>query len=241
MNLSGKTVLVTGGARRIGRAISLAIAEAGGNVIVHHNHSPAAAEETRQEILHMGREAWVFQADLEDPAQADSLMDAAARVATLDGLVNNAAIFSSGDAMSTTLETWQQHLAVNLTAPFLLSQAFARNLKDSSDGRILNILDWRALRPGADHFAYTISKAALAAMTQSLAITLAPRIQVNGLAFGAILPPADGGSTGGIMASIPAGRWADLREVVQSVVFLLSGPSYITGEIVHLDGGRHLV
>ncbi len=241
MNLSGKTVLVTGGARRIGRAISLAIAEAGGNVIVHHNHSPAAAEETRQEILHMGREAWVFQADLEDPAQADSLMDAATRVATLDGLVNNAAIFSSGDAMSTTLETWQQHLAVNLTAPFLLSQAFARNLKDSSDGRILNILDWRALRPGADHFAYTISKAALAAMTQSLAITLAPRIQVNGLAFGAILPPADGGSTGGILASIPAGRWADLREVVQSVVFLLSGPSYITGEIVHLDGGRHLV
>lgn len=241
MNLSGKTVLVTGGARRIGRAISLAIAEAGGNVIVHHNHSPAAAEETRQEILHMGREAWVFQADLEDSAQADSLMDAATRVATLDGLVNNAAIFSSGDAMSTTLETWQQHLAVNLTAPFLLSQAFARNLKDSSDGRILNILDWRALRPGADHFAYTISKAALAAMTQSLAITLAPRIQVNGLAFGAILPPADGGSTGGILASIPAGRWADLREVVQSVVFLLSGPSYITGEIVHLDGGRHLV
>ena len=241
MNLSGKTVLVTGGARRIGRAISLAIAEAGGNVIVHHNHSPAAAEETRQEILHMGREAWVFQADLEDPAQADSLMDAAARVATLDGLVNNAAIFSSGDAMSTTLETWQQHLAVNLTAPFLLRQAFARNLKDSSDGRIPNILDWRALRPGADHFAYTISKAALAAMTQSLAITLAPRIQVNGLAFGAILPPADGGSTGGILASIPAGRWADLREVVQSVVFLLSGPSYITGEIVHLDGGRHLV
>ncbi len=241
MNLSGKTVLVTGGARRIGRAISLAIAEAGGNVIVHHNHSPAAAEETRQEILHMGREAWVFQADLEDPAQADSLMDAATRVATLDGLVNNAAIFSSGDALSTTLETWQQHLAVNLTAPFLLSQAFARNLKDSSDGRILNILDWRALRPGADHFAYTISKAALAAMTQSLAITLAPRIQVNGLAFGAILPPADGGSTGGILASIPAGRWADLREVVQSVVFLLSGPSYITGEIVHLDGGRHLV
>lgn len=241
MNLSGKTVLVTGGARRIGRAISLAIAEAGGNVIVHHNHSPAAAEETRQEILHMGREAWVFQADLEDPAQADSLMDAATRVATLDGLVNNAAIFSSGDAMSTTLETWQQHLAVNLTAPFLLSQAFARNLKDSSDGRILNILDWRALRPGADHFAYTISKAALAAMTQSLAITLAPRIQVNGLAFGAILPPADGGSTGGILTSIPAGRWADLREVAQSVVFLLSGPSYITGEIVHLDGGRHLV
>ena len=241
MTLSGKTILVTGGARRIGRAISVAIANAGGNVIVHHNHSPAAAEETRQEILHMGREAWVFQADLEDPAQADSLMDAAARVATLDGLVNNAAIFSSGDALSTTLETWQQHLAVNLTAPFLLSQAFARNLKEGAEGRILNILDWRALRPGADHFAYTISKAALAAMTQSLAITLAPRIQVNGLAFGAILPPADGGSTGGILASIPAGRWADLREVVQSVVFLLSGPSYITGEIVHLDGGRHLV
>ena len=241
MTLSGKTVLVTGGARRIGRAISLAIAEAGGNVIVHHNHSPAAAGETQQEILRMGREAWVIQADLEDPAQAARLMDSAARIAPLNGLVNNAAIFGPGDALSTSLDTWQQHLAVNLTAPFLLSQAFARNLKDGSEGCILNILDWRALRPGADHFAYTISKAALAALTQSLALAFAPCIQVNGLAFGAILPPADGGPTDGTLASVPAGRWADLKEVAQSVVFLLSGPSYITGEIIHLDGGRHLV
>lgn len=241
MSLSGKTILVTGGARRIGRAISLAVAEAGANVIVHHNSSPAEAEQTRQEIIRLGRAAWALQADLEDPLQASSLVEKASAIAPLDGLVNNAAIFAAGDAMATSLEDWQQHLAVNLTAPFLLSQTFARNLLPEREGRILNILDWRALRPGTDHFAYTVSKAALAAMTKSLAISLAPRIQVNGLAFGAILPPADGGATEGILKSVPAGRWADLKEVAQSVVFLLSGPSYITGEILHLDGGRHLV
>lgn len=241
MDLTEKTILVTGGARRIGRAISLAAAEAGANVIVHHNSSPDEAEEVRREIIRMGRAAWVLQADLNDPAQASGLLEKAFSFSVVDCLVNNAAIFGSDDVLTTSLEAWEQHLAVNLTAPFLLSQSFARLIPSAREGRILNILDWRALRPGADHFAYTISKAALAAMTRSLAIAFAPRILVNGLAFGAILPPADGGDTEGILKSVPAGRWADLREVTQSVVFLLAGPTYITGEILHLDGGRHLV
>lgn len=241
MDLTEKTILVTGGARRIGRAISLAAAEAGANVIVHHNSSPDEAEEVRWEIIRMGRAAWVLQADLNDPAQASGLLEKAFSFSVVDCLVNNAAIFGSDDVLTTSLEAWEQHLAVNLTAPFLLSQSFARLIPSAREGRILNILDWRALRPGADHFAYTISKAALAAMTRSLAIAFAPRILVNGLAFGAILPPADGGDTEGILKSVPAGRWADLREVTQSVVFLLAGPTYITGEILHLDGGRHLV
>jgi NAD(P)-dependent dehydrogenase (short-subunit alcohol dehydrogenase family) len=241
MDLTEKTILVTGGARRIGRAISLAAAEAGANVIVHHNSSPDEAEEVRREIIRMGRAAWVLQADLNDPAQASGLLEKAFSFSVVDCLVNNAAIFGSDDVLTTSLETWEQHLAVNLTAPFLLSQSFARLIPSAREGRILNILDWRALRPGADHFAYTISKAALAAMTRSLAIAFAPRILVNGLAFGAILPPADGGDTEDILKSVPAGRWADLREVTQSVVFLLAGPTYITGEILHLDGGRHLV
>ena len=99
----------------------------------------------------------------------------------------------------------------------------------------------RALRPGPDHLPYTISKAALAALTRSLAAELAPRIIVNGLALGAVLPPADGGDGNKVIEKVPAGRWSQPEEVQQALVFLLVGPEYITGEILHVDGGRHLV
>jgi pteridine reductase len=159
----------------------------------------------------------------------------------VDLLVNNASVFEPLTWDQTRLEDWNQHLMVNLTAPFLLSQSLAKGLKSSQNGRILNLLDWRALRPGADHLPYTISKAALAALTQSLAVALAPQITVNGLALGAILPPSDGGTNEKILATIPAGRWAGLDEVAHAALFLLEGPAYITGEIIHLDGGRHLI
>jgi pteridine reductase len=109
------------------------------------------------------------------------------------------------------------------------------------DGRIVNILDWRALRPGRDHLPYTISKSALAALTQSLAAALAPQITVNALALGAILPPSDGSDTTGLLQFVPVRRWASLDEVDEALLFLLEGPAYITGEILHVDGGRHLV
>jgi NAD(P)-dependent dehydrogenase (short-subunit alcohol dehydrogenase family) len=135
---------------------------------------------------------------------------------------------------------------VNLTAPFLLSQAFARGLAPGAPGRIINLLDWRALRPGADHLPYTISKAALAALTRSLAQALAPQVTVNGLALGAILPPNEGNAGAGnaaerIVENVPARRWARLEEVEQGLIFFLTGPDYVTGEIIHIDGGRHLV
>jgi len=141
----------------------------------------------------------------------------------------------------TTLADWERHMAINLTAPFLLSQAFAKQIPENGEGRIVNILDWRALRPGADHFPYTVSKAALAAMTQSLAVALAPRISVNGLALGAVLPPANEFAKDDIIENIPAQRWSDAKEIEQALIFLLAGPAYITGEIIHVDGGRHLI
>jgi pteridine reductase len=159
----------------------------------------------------------------------------------LYALVNSAAIFEPLSLADTTLADWERHLSINLTAPFLLSQAFAQQLPESAEGRIVNILDWRALRPGADHFPYTISKAALAALTQSLAVALAPRISVNGLALGAVLPPADKGASPDVIKNVPLGRWSEAEEVQQALVFLLSGPAYLTGEIVHVDGGRHLI
>ena len=191
----------------------------------------------------MGRRAWVIQADFARPEDVDGLLERAARLAVPDALVHNAAIFEPLSLEQTTLVDWQRHLNINLTAPFLLSRDFARLLPPGAGGRIVTILDWRALRPGADHFPYTISKAALAAMTRSLAAALAPRISVNGLALGAILPPSDnaGADTGWVRTQVPAGRWANLEEVSQALLFLLDGPEYITGEIIHVDGGRHLV
>ncbi len=241
MSLNGKTILITGAARRIGKSMALAIARAGANVIIHHGHSPEEAAKTQWQIQTLGVEAHIIQADLNDPNHIDSIIPHALEFGPLFGLVNNASIFDSLSLATTNLEDWEKHMRINLTAPFLLSQDFCESLSPEKKGRIVNILDWRALRPGADHFPYTISKAGLAALTRSLAIALAPNITVNGLAFGAILPPADGGLTEDLMEDVPVKRWADLDEVGESLLFFLDGPTYITGEILHLDGGRHLI
>jgi NAD(P)-dependent dehydrogenase (short-subunit alcohol dehydrogenase family) len=238
-SLNGKTVLVTGAARRVGRIFALACARAGADVVIHHGHSYKEAEAVREEIGVLGRRAWVFQADLSDSSAAGSLIPRINESTPLHALVNSAAIFESLSLENTSLDAWEKHLAINLTAPFLLSQAFARQAPEG--GRIVNIVDWRALRPAADHFPYTISKAALASLTYSLAVALASRIIVNGLALGAILPPSDGKAAPDITNSIPAGRWAEEDEVEQALLFLLTCPEYITGQIMHLDGGRHLV
>jgi pteridine reductase len=175
------------------------------------------------------------------PAEASELITRANQLSPLYALVNSAAIFEPLSLLETTLSDWERHLSINLTAPFLLSQAFAEQIPANEEGRIVNILDWRALRPGADHFPYTISKAALAALTQSLAVALAPRISVNGLALGAVLPPFDREASPDIIKNVPLGRWSEAEEVQQALVFLLAGPAYVNGEIIHVDGGRHLI
>lgn len=239
--LFGKTVLITGAARRIGRSLALTVAHAGANVIIHHGHSPRLADQTVAEIKALGSEAHIISADLADPVQAGELFYRANAYGPIFAVINNAAIFDQINIYTTTVEDWQKHFNVNLTAPFLLCQALAKETPDNSKARIVNILDWRALRPGVDHFPYTMTKAALAAMTRSLAVSLAPRIIVNGLALGAVLPPGDQSNQTDLIKYVPAKRWATLDEVGQALLFLLTGPEYITGEIIHIDGGRHLV
>jgi len=238
-DLKGKTILITGAARRVGKIFAFACAKAGANVIIHHGHSPDEAEALKEEIASLGPSAWVLPCDLSQPDAVSQLITQANEISPLYALVNSASIFENLSFQETSLEDWEKHFAINLTAPFLLSQAFA---KHTTHGRIVNILDWRALRPGADHFPYTITKSALASMTKSLAIALAPNITVNGLALGAILPPADSSSDQNkIIENVPAQRWAETKEVEEALIFLLTCPEYITGEIIHLDGGRHLI
>ncbi|HLE50652.1 MAG TPA: SDR family NAD(P)-dependent oxidoreductase [Anaerolineales bacterium] len=241
MSLQGKTVLITGGAVRVGRALSLAVARNGADVIIHYNRSQDQAKQLQVEIQGTGRTAHLLQADLSNPRRAAQLVTRALTFGPLFALVNNASLYEPLNLTNTNLENWECHLRTNLTAPFLLSQAFAKAIRPSEEGRIVNILDWRALRPGADHLPYTISKAGLAALTRSLAIALAPHVTVNGLALGAILPPGDQSASDDILDRVPSARWANLNELGQALLFLLAGPAYITGEIIHLDGGRHLI
>ncbi len=232
--------LVTGGARRVGRMLVEALADAGADVVVHHRASAREAEQVTEALRASGRRATALAADLADPHQASALLGAAEKaLGPIDWLVNSAAIFEPLDFEATALEAWDRHLAVNLRAPFLLCQAFARS-RAGRPGVIVNILDWRATRPGADHFPYTITKAGLAAMTRSLALALAPSIRVNGLALGAVLPPSDGGEAKAL-AKVPVERWANPQEVGDALRFLINGPDYVTGAILHVDGGRHLV
>ncbi len=240
LSLEGKRILITGAARRVGRSVAYALAQAGADLVIHYGASASEAESLQREVQSLGRRADLIQADLNDPQAVETILPRALEGGPVFGLVNNASIFEPLDWQTTTLADWNRHLMVNLTAPFLLSQALARALPPEASARIVNLLDWRALRPRGDHLPYTISKAALAALTHSLAAALAPAITVNGLALGAVLPPSDGGDAARVLREVPAGRWATLEEVQQAVLFLLAGPAYVTGTILYLDGGRHL-
>ena len=239
--LRDRTVLVTGAGRRIGRALARACAAAGANLIIHFHTSEQQAVELQQRVASLGRATWLVQADLGTNSGISKLIGSFSEAGSLYGLINSAAIFQPLSMQQTTYSAWERHLSINLSAPFLLSQAFAAQVPADGEGRIVNVLDWRALRPGADHFAYSVSKAGLGALTQASAAALAPRITVNGLALGAILPPVGRPADQDILKSVPAGRWGDLSEVESALMFLLTGPAYVTGEIIHVDGGRHLI
>ena len=240
MTLKGRNALVTGAGRRLGRAFAEGLAAEGTNLIVHYGSSSKGAEEVARIAHDLGVQAIPLQADLNDQASVMKLFSQSVQdLGAIDILINNAAIFEPVALAETTLDVWDRHIGINLTAPFLLSQAF---VLQGVTGDIINILDWRALRPGADHFAYTIAKAGLAAMTRSLAQAAAPEVRVNGLALGAILPPPEAdGYDDKVIQDVPAGRWSSAEETWEAVKMLLTSPRYMTGDIIHLDGGRHLV
>jgi len=241
MSLQGKTILVTGAGVRLGRHIAITLAKAGAEIILHYNSSSRDAEETAEQINALGGTAYLIQVDLSDPNKAGDIFNQIKTEKPVYGVVHNAAIFEPLKLPDVTPENWQRHMDINLAAPFFISQAFFKKLKPNAQGRIAMMLDWRALRPGVDHLPYTISKAGLAALTKTLALSMAPRVTVNGIALGAILPPTDNLPNDKLIQSVPLKRWANLDELSQAILFLMDGPEYITGEVIHLDGGRHLI
>lgn len=237
-----RAALVTGAARRIGRAIALALAEAGWAVAIHHRDSGADAETLAAEIRGHGGRAAVLHADFACDAEVESLIPRSeAAIGTLGVLVNNASVFERDDVLGATRASWDNHMEVNLRAPFVLSQVFARRLPDGTSGSIINILDQR-VRNLTPHFtSYTLSKAGLWTLTQTLALALAPRIRVNGIAPGPVLPSArqTRAQFDAQARATPLGRATAPEEIAAAVLFLLEAPS-VTGQMLALDGGQHL-
>ena len=243
MNVQGKVALVTGGARRLGRAFVLALADAGMDVVVHYGHAARDAEATVAEARSRGVRALALQADLQRAEEAQALVPRASDQmgAPVQVLVNSAAIFKPGTVRDTSLDNWTEHLRVNLRAPFLLIQSFAHSLGEMP-GKVVNITDWRAVYPGRKYLAYTLSKSALITLTMMAARELAPHVQVNALALGAVLPPPerDEAYLQRLVQRLPARRSARVEEVTDALLSLLRN-DYITGDVLFVDGGAHLI
>lgn len=236
------TALVTGAARRIGRAIALGLAADGYAVAVHHNRSGADADSLVNQITQVGGQAMTVACDLADEDQAAGLIArVTARLGPLGLLVNNASLFERDEALDTTRAGWEAHMAINLRAPFILTQAFARQLPADRHGNVVNLLDERVLNLTPHFTSYTLSKAGLWTLTQTLALALAPRIRVNGIGPGPVLPSprqTEAQFTRQYEA-LPLQRPAAPDEILAAVRFILAAPS-MTGQIILLDGGQHL-
>lgn len=237
-----RAALVTGGAQRIGRAIALALAEVGFDIAVHCHGSRAAATATCDEITRLGRRAVLLQADLADEAQTAALLpQAAAALGPIGVLVNNASRFERDEWHDVTRASWDAHLEPNLRAPFVLMQQFARLLPDTAQGVVINMLDERVWSITPHFVSYTVSKAALWALTQSMALALAPRIRVNGIGPGPSLPNARQTQEqfDRQAEAVPLRHGAAPDEIGRAAVAILALPA-MTGQMLALDGGQHM-
>jgi NAD(P)-dependent dehydrogenase (short-subunit alcohol dehydrogenase family) len=244
MELQGKVVLITGAAVRVGRAIARAMAGRGANVAVHYHRSRAEAEELVDELRSQGVRAEAFTANLEEGNEIRRLVaEALAAMGRIDVLVNNAAIFPRAPLLETTEELWDRTLDTNLRAPFLCAQAVAPHMLERGSGKILNLADVAAFRPWPNYLAYCVSKAGVVTLTQLLARALAPGVQVNAIAPGAILFPEgwDAEKRERLLAQIPLRRTGDPEDIARTALYLIEGSDYVTGAVIPVDGGRLLV
>jgi pteridine reductase len=241
MSTSGKVALVTGAARRVGRAIAVELAEAGYDIAIHFNRSEREAVAVELLVCAKGRRATLIQGELTDPAVPERVVsEAAAALGRLDVLVNSAAAFERVAIEQADARVWGETFALNTIAPALLARAAAPIMRSGGGGRIVNIIDIATERAVKGYAAYTASKAALASITRSLAVELAPDITVNGVAPGiAVFPESyDEATRERLIAQVPLKRAGTPVDVARLVRFLVTEGDYITGAIIPVDGGR---
>ncbi len=231
--------LITGASKRIGREIALALARRGLDIALHFHHSSKEAEETRDELQNLGVQSKIYSCDLMNIDNARTLVhDAFRDFPHCNLLVNNASIFHRSTFEETTEKNWDDHFTVNLKAPFFLIQEFS---KKCSEGQILNMLDTKIAKADLPYWAYTLSKKGLAELTRMAAKALAPRIRVNGICPGLILPPEGKGADylEKMSEKIPAQKVGAPKDIT-SAMFALLDNLYVTGQFLFVDGGQHL-
>lgn len=231
--------MITGAAKRLGRATALALAKAGVNIVVHYRDSESEATELAGMIEASGVKAWTLCADLAESTQADSLFDRAVDAAgQVDFVINNASFFHEDTVLDFALEDLQANINLHASAPLLLARAQA---KSGRGGAIVNFLDARIVDYDRNHAAYHLSKRMLFSLTRMLAVELAPTIRVNGVAPGLVLPPV--GKDEAYLASLahtnPLQRYGSEEDITAAVLFLLHS-NFVTGQVLFVDGGRHM-
>lgn len=240
--MSERNALITGAGHRIGRAIARSLTTHGWRVAVHYNRSKDAATRLAREIIADGGHAVALGADLMCDEAATALIGrAASALGPITALINNASVFEPDDVMTVTRESWDRHMQVNLRAPFVLAQSFARALPAEATGVIINMIDHRVLKLNPQFMSYTLAKAGLWTLTQTLAQALAPRIRVNAIGPGPVLASIH--QSDEIFQkeakAVLLQRGPGLDEINDAVEFLLSA-STVTGQMIALDGGQHL-
>jgi NAD(P)-dependent dehydrogenase (short-subunit alcohol dehydrogenase family) len=243
MTNSLKAVLVTGAAKRLGRAIALDLARHGWNLAIHYNNSEKEARATEADARTAGVKVALLKADLSREADMAALVGRAAEaLGPLSALVNSASVFESDDWYSVSRESWDRHMETNLRAPFVLAQEFARQLPRDVSGAIVNLIDQRVLKPTPQFVSYSLSKAGLFWLNTTLAQALAPRVRVNAVGPGPTIinarqSPADFARQ---REATVLGRGAEPQDVCDAVRYLLEASS-VTGQMIAVDGGQHLI
>jgi NAD(P)-dependent dehydrogenase (short-subunit alcohol dehydrogenase family) len=235
--------LVTGAAKRIGRAIAHGLASAGWDVAIHFHRSVADAEMLKKEITELGRRAVTLQADLAQAAEVEGLIQRCAdQLGAPTCLVNNASVFHFDEIGSVVSQKWDAMQATNLRAPIILARDFAKHLPANTEGNIINLLDQKIANLNPDFFSYTIGKVGLAAATHMMAMALAPRIRVNAIAPGLTLVSGDQTPENFAAAHrmTPLGRAGNADDIVAAVLFLVQTKS-VTGQTIFIDGGQRLM
>ncbi|TMH61830.1 MAG: pteridine reductase [Betaproteobacteria bacterium] len=243
--MQGKVVLVTGGAKRVGAAICRRLHAAGANLMLHYRASAGEARLLQAELNHQRKDSVaLIQADLLDLGKLPSLVDQTVQIfGRLDALVNNAATFYQTPIGEISAEDWENLIGADLRAPLFIAQAAAPALK-KTQGAIVNITDIHAERPLKNYVLYSVAKAGLVGLTRSLARELAPEVRVNAVAPGPILWPDDEAfdelSRQRIISHTPLRREGTPEDIAKAVYFLLAEATYVTGETINVDGGRHI-